>query len=285
MLEMTRTDPEWKDKIITGYETWVYGYDPETKHQSAEWRCQGKGDQKKKKKEKNGEGRSLKTEPYKISFQRKESITLQSSAVISSFNPYCLIQEFEIPHNNFFITETSRRIVTDDNFDQVENGSALYLLNHPDQELDMTREEIEFQPHYSTTIRSGVDEYYNSQGGQYPLELHNMAQPTGSSNSTIESLIRTMAKQQRLMMDLLFENKNKMVDEEEEEEEEESEKAEVEKKSVEADESEKAEVEKKSVEVEESEKAQVDKKSVIETESAEPLTKEVDVIADSGMEP
>ncbi|UYV62132.1 Transposase [Cordylochernes scorpioides] len=35
------TDPEWKDKIITGYETWVYGYDPETKHQSAEWRCQG----------------------------------------------------------------------------------------------------------------------------------------------------------------------------------------------------------------------------------------------------
>ncbi|UYV60339.1 hypothetical protein LAZ67_1000878 [Cordylochernes scorpioides] len=40
MLEMTRTDPEWKDKIITGYETWVYGYDPETKHQSAEWRCQ-----------------------------------------------------------------------------------------------------------------------------------------------------------------------------------------------------------------------------------------------------
>ncbi|UYV84856.1 hypothetical protein LAZ67_X003723 [Cordylochernes scorpioides] len=41
MLEMTRTDPEWIDKIITGYETWVYGYDPETKHQSAEWRCQG----------------------------------------------------------------------------------------------------------------------------------------------------------------------------------------------------------------------------------------------------
>ncbi|UYV72327.1 hypothetical protein LAZ67_9002655 [Cordylochernes scorpioides] len=41
MLEMTRTDPEWKDKIITGDETWVYGYYPETKRQSAEWRCQG----------------------------------------------------------------------------------------------------------------------------------------------------------------------------------------------------------------------------------------------------
>ncbi|UYV84602.1 hypothetical protein LAZ67_X002780 [Cordylochernes scorpioides] len=40
MLEITRTDPEWKDKIITGDETWVYGYDPETKRQSAEWRGQ-----------------------------------------------------------------------------------------------------------------------------------------------------------------------------------------------------------------------------------------------------
>ncbi|UYV66530.1 Transposase [Cordylochernes scorpioides] len=40
MMEMTRTDPEWKDKIITGDETWVYGYDPEIKPQSAEWRVQ-----------------------------------------------------------------------------------------------------------------------------------------------------------------------------------------------------------------------------------------------------
>ncbi|UYV66865.1 hypothetical protein LAZ67_4003150 [Cordylochernes scorpioides] len=48
MLEMTRTDPEWKDKIITGYETWVIGYHPETKHQSAEWRCQGKRFEKKR---------------------------------------------------------------------------------------------------------------------------------------------------------------------------------------------------------------------------------------------
>lgn len=40
MLEMATNDPEWKDKIITGDETWVYGYDPETKRQSAEWRGQ-----------------------------------------------------------------------------------------------------------------------------------------------------------------------------------------------------------------------------------------------------
>ncbi|UYV81788.1 hypothetical protein LAZ67_20002368 [Cordylochernes scorpioides] len=37
MVEMTRTDPEWMQKIITGDETWVYQYDPETKPQSSQW--------------------------------------------------------------------------------------------------------------------------------------------------------------------------------------------------------------------------------------------------------
>ncbi|UYV76598.1 hypothetical protein LAZ67_14001380 [Cordylochernes scorpioides] len=46
MLEMTRTDPEWKDKIITGDETLVYDYDPETKRQYAEWRGQDTKDSK-----------------------------------------------------------------------------------------------------------------------------------------------------------------------------------------------------------------------------------------------
>ncbi|UYV79733.1 hypothetical protein LAZ67_18000513 [Cordylochernes scorpioides] len=36
MVEMTRTDPEWMQKIITGDETWVYQYDPETKRQSSQ---------------------------------------------------------------------------------------------------------------------------------------------------------------------------------------------------------------------------------------------------------
>ncbi|UYV69543.1 hypothetical protein LAZ67_6003931 [Cordylochernes scorpioides] len=37
MVEMTQTDPEWMQKIITGDETWVYQYDPETKRQSSQW--------------------------------------------------------------------------------------------------------------------------------------------------------------------------------------------------------------------------------------------------------
>ncbi|UYV67695.1 hypothetical protein LAZ67_5001638 [Cordylochernes scorpioides] len=38
MLEMVEENPNWKEKVITGDETWVYGYDPETKRQSTEWK-------------------------------------------------------------------------------------------------------------------------------------------------------------------------------------------------------------------------------------------------------
>jgi histone-lysine N-methyltransferase SETMAR len=32
--ERTKNDPNFISTIITGDESWVYGYDPETKHQS-----------------------------------------------------------------------------------------------------------------------------------------------------------------------------------------------------------------------------------------------------------
>ncbi|UYV81976.1 hypothetical protein LAZ67_21000282 [Cordylochernes scorpioides] len=47
MLEMVEENPNWKEKVITGDETWVYGYDPETKRQSMEWK--GKDEPKTKK--------------------------------------------------------------------------------------------------------------------------------------------------------------------------------------------------------------------------------------------
>jgi hypothetical protein len=34
--ERSERDPEFLSKIITGDETWVYGYDPETKQQSSQ---------------------------------------------------------------------------------------------------------------------------------------------------------------------------------------------------------------------------------------------------------
>ncbi|UYV77103.1 hypothetical protein LAZ67_14003314 [Cordylochernes scorpioides] len=36
-VELFITDPHWLKNVITGYETRVYGYDPETKRQSSQW--------------------------------------------------------------------------------------------------------------------------------------------------------------------------------------------------------------------------------------------------------
>ena len=38
MLDVANHDPEFFKTIITGDETWVYGYDPETKFQSSQWK-------------------------------------------------------------------------------------------------------------------------------------------------------------------------------------------------------------------------------------------------------
>ncbi|XP_049528128.1 histone-lysine N-methyltransferase SETMAR-like [Dermacentor silvarum] len=37
-LDSTNSDPDFISTIITGDESWVYGYDPETKSQSSQWK-------------------------------------------------------------------------------------------------------------------------------------------------------------------------------------------------------------------------------------------------------
>ena len=41
MKQSLADDPDLLSKIITGDETWVYGYDPETKFQSSQWKSPG----------------------------------------------------------------------------------------------------------------------------------------------------------------------------------------------------------------------------------------------------
>jgi hypothetical protein len=38
LLETANSDPDFLKKVITGDESWVYGYDPETKAQSSRWK-------------------------------------------------------------------------------------------------------------------------------------------------------------------------------------------------------------------------------------------------------
>ncbi|GFV29789.1 uncharacterized protein TNCV_1926141 [Trichonephila clavipes] len=41
LFQSERDDPEFMKFIITGDESWVYGYDPETKQQSSQWKTPG----------------------------------------------------------------------------------------------------------------------------------------------------------------------------------------------------------------------------------------------------
>ena len=38
MKDQLKYDPDFLSKIITGDESWCYGYDPETKQQSSQWK-------------------------------------------------------------------------------------------------------------------------------------------------------------------------------------------------------------------------------------------------------
>ncbi|KAM6350260.1 structural maintenance of chromosomes flexible hinge domain-containing protein 1 isoform 3-T3 [Podargus strigoides] len=71
---------------------------------------------------------------------------------------------------NFVITTTNRKEITEDNFSEiVQDGITLYLLQSVDQMLlSATKERIDFLPHYDTLVKSGMYEYYASEG-QNPL--------------------------------------------------------------------------------------------------------------------
>uniref|UniRef100_H2Z865 Uncharacterized protein n=1 Tax=Ciona savignyi TaxID=51511 RepID=H2Z865_CIOSA len=84
-----------------------------------------------------------------------------------------ILQVFDVPSDEeFVITTTGRSVINnDDSFvTLIESGDTLYLLNHSDQPLEApVAERIEFQPHYDTLIKSGIYEYYASEGSINPL--------------------------------------------------------------------------------------------------------------------
>uniref|UniRef100_A0A8C3C1C1 Structural maintenance of chromosomes flexible hinge domain-containing protein 1 n=1 Tax=Cairina moschata TaxID=8855 RepID=A0A8C3C1C1_CAIMO len=95
---------------------------------------------------------------------------------------------------NFVITTTNRKEITEDNFsDLVQDGVTLYLLQSVDQMLlTATKERIDFLPHYDTLVKSGMYEYYASEG-QNPLpfalaELIDNSLSATSRNAGIRSI-------------------------------------------------------------------------------------------------
>ncbi|KAG9479018.1 hypothetical protein GDO78_012604, partial [Eleutherodactylus coqui] len=78
------------------------------------------------------------------------------------------------PSEVFVITTTSREELTDTNFnDIIKDDITFYILNTIDQLLpSSTQERINFLPHYDTLVKSGMYEYYASEG-QNPLPNRN----------------------------------------------------------------------------------------------------------------
>ncbi|NXQ52808.1 SMHD1 protein, partial [Anthoscopus minutus] len=102
---------------------------------------------------------------------------------------------FGIPSDEtFVITTTNRKEITEDNFSElVHDGVTLYLLQSVDQMLLLaTKERIDFLPHYDTLVKSGMYEYYASEG-QNPLpfalaELIDNSLSATSQNTGIRSI-------------------------------------------------------------------------------------------------
>ncbi|KAK2859596.1 hypothetical protein Q5P01_004216 [Channa striata] len=77
-----------------------------------------------------------------------------------------LREQFAIHSHEIFVVATTDRTVLDfDRFENLPGDSTLYLLQSKDQALPVaTEEQITFMPHYDTLIRSGMYEYYASEG-------------------------------------------------------------------------------------------------------------------------
>uniref|UniRef100_F6W7J0 Uncharacterized protein n=5 Tax=Ciona intestinalis TaxID=7719 RepID=F6W7J0_CIOIN len=74
--------------------------------------------------------------------------------------------------DEFIVTTTGREEINDDDtfVTLIESGDTLYLLQYVDQPLEApVAEHIEYQPHYDTLIKSGIYEYYASEGNMNPL--------------------------------------------------------------------------------------------------------------------
>eukprot|EP00057_Strongylocentrotus_purpuratus_P003961 XP_003727734.1 PREDICTED: structural maintenance of chromosomes flexible hinge domain-containing protein 1 [Strongylocentrotus purpuratus] len=98
-------------------------------------------------------------------------ITLDDVCSFADFKEL-IKKEFGIPYDGEFVIATTNRdeINTDETYEElVEDGDTLLLLVHLKQDLlAPTQERVDYQPHYDTIIRSGMYEYYASEG-QNPL--------------------------------------------------------------------------------------------------------------------
>ncbi|KAK2886592.1 hypothetical protein Q8A73_020538 [Channa argus] len=117
----------------------------------------------------SGEGRNRKAvRVYDCRFESKKSQGKEMDTSGLDYNGFLreLRKQFAIQlHEIFVLATTDRTVLNFDKFENLQDGSTLYLLKSKDQALSgATEEQIMFMPHYDTIIRSGMYEYYASEG-------------------------------------------------------------------------------------------------------------------------
>ncbi|XP_064474023.1 structural maintenance of chromosomes flexible hinge domain-containing protein 1-like isoform X2 [Ornithodoros turicata] len=99
----------------------------------------------------------------------QSSITLKKNATYLDLRT-AITKQFAIPTSeSFLVCTTNREEIGAESFGHLDGGETLYVLKSIDQELTgQTFEKVEYLPHYDTIIKSGMYEYYASEG-QNPL--------------------------------------------------------------------------------------------------------------------
>lgn len=108
-------------------------------------------------------------------YDRRKSNTPESVIAVGPKDDYADLRTRIVKHygisasETFVICTTNREEINKSTYEMLEGGETLYVLKNIDQELTgQTYQKVEYLPHYDTIIKSGMYEYYASEG-QNPL--------------------------------------------------------------------------------------------------------------------
>lgn len=104
-------------------------------------------------------------------YDRRKSNTPESVIAVGPKDDYLDLRTRIMKHygivsaESFVICTTNREEINKATYEKLEGGETLYVLKNIDQELTgQTFQKVEYLPHYDTIIKSGMYEYYASEG-------------------------------------------------------------------------------------------------------------------------
>ncbi|XP_028288424.1 structural maintenance of chromosomes flexible hinge domain-containing protein 1 [Parambassis ranga] len=110
-------------------------------------------------------GKSIRVYDFRSEKKTAKCCNLETTGL--DFNRFVQLirKEFQLRKNDVLVlTTTDRKVLTPDRFENLPDGSTIYLLKQKHQDLPCaTEEQIDFTPHYNTLTKSGASVYYASE--------------------------------------------------------------------------------------------------------------------------